>query len=299
MSYLYSISIPHYNSPLLLRRMLKSIPEREDIQVIIVDDGSKKECVEEIKTLKHRNLELLLLDKNKGGGYARNVGLQHATGKWFISVDADDYFSEEAFDVFDQYKDEDIDCLGFCVQCVDSVTGIVTRELVANHNVSQFLKKKSRRTENLLRFHNLEAWNKLVSMEFIRKNGICFENCRINIDVLYSILIGLKAVRYNVIPNQLYYFTENPNSITHKKRTVEREFQFYLQVQKRNGFYKAIGLTHPPFYRADYLYVPFMLKKRGLMDTIEFFRLWWNRREERKEARKAYLKYLGNDQNRR
>lgn len=292
MGYTYSVSIPHYNSPRLLKRMLKSIPERDDIQVIVVDDGSEKQNVDELKCLQHKNLELILLDENMGGGYARNIGLQHATGKWFISVDADDYFSDDAFEVFDQYKDKDIDCLGFCVLCVDTVTGKVTRDLVANKNVTEFLEKRTRKAENLLRYYNLEAWNKLVSMDFISKYNIHYENCRVNIDVLYSILIGLNAKNYIVIPNKLYYFTENPDSITHKKRTVEREFQFYLQVQKRNGFYKAIGLNHLPFFRADYLYVPFMLKKRGLKDTIEFFRLWWEHREERKQARKEYLEYV-------
>ena len=289
MDYTYSVSIPHYNSPKLLARMLKSIPEREDIQVIVVDDGSNEDNVAELKNLQHKNLELILLGENHGGGYARNVGLQHASGRWFISVDADDCFSEDAFEVFDKYKGEGIDCLAFCVKCVDTVTGIVTRELVANRNVSKYLSSPSGDTEKLLRFHNLEAWNKLVSMDFIRRYNIHFENCRINIDVLYSILIGLNAKNYKVIPDELYYFTENPESITHKKRSVEREFQFYLQVQKRNGFYWKMGLRHLPFYRHDILYLPYMLKKRGIRDTVEFFKLWWQRREERLEARKAYL----------
>lgn len=292
MSFTYSISIPHYNSSLLLKRMLKSIPERDDIQVIVVDDGSSEEHISEIKNIQHQNLEIVFLEENRGGGYARNIGLQYAKGKWFISVDADDYFSDDAFEIFDKYKDMDIDCLGFCVQCVDTVTGRVTRDIVANKNVSKYLEKKTQNTENLLRFNNLESWNKLVSMSFIKENNIHFENCRINIDVLYSILIGLNASKYTVISNKLYYFTENPESITHKKRTIEREFQFYLQVQKRNGFYKAIGLNHYPFYRADILYVPFMLKKRGVKDTIQFFKLWWERKDERRNAKKAYLGYL-------
>ncbi len=292
MNYTYSVSIPHYNSPRLLKRMLKSIPERDDIQVIVIDDGSENDNVSELKLIQHKNLQIIYLEENKGGGYARNIGLQHAKGKWFISVDADDYFSDDAFEIFDKYKDMDIDCLGFCVQCVDTVTGRVTRDIVANKNVSKYLEKKTQNTENLLRFNNLESWNKLVSMSFIKENNIHFENCRINIDVLYSILIGLNASKYTVISNKLYYFTENPESITHKKRTIEREFQFYLQVQKRNGFYKAIGLNYYPFYRADILYIPFMLKKRGVKDTIQFFKLWWERKDERRNARKAYLGYL-------
>jgi len=104
--------------------------------------------------------------------------------------------------------------------------------------------------------------------------------------------VGLRTISKALLGEYVYYFTENPESITHKKRTVEREFQFYMQVQKRNGFYKALGLTHLPLYRADYLYVPFMLNKRGLNDTIKFFKLWWYNSADRKSARMEYLKYL-------
>jgi len=46
--YNYSIIIPHYNIPELLMRCLKSIPKRDDIQVIVVDDGSPDSFVREI-----------------------------------------------------------------------------------------------------------------------------------------------------------------------------------------------------------------------------------------------------------
>ena len=42
---LYSIIIPHYNLPKLLRRCLQSIPEREDVQVIVVDDSAQPHTV--------------------------------------------------------------------------------------------------------------------------------------------------------------------------------------------------------------------------------------------------------------
>ena len=47
--YNYSIIIPHYNSPNLLKRMLNSIPEREDIEIIVVDDCSKSENVKQVR----------------------------------------------------------------------------------------------------------------------------------------------------------------------------------------------------------------------------------------------------------
>ena len=142
----------------------------------------------------------------------------------------------------------------------------------------KYIDSPSNETEKLLRFHNTESWNKLVSLKFIRDNGIC-----------YALSIVLKVQRYKVISNKLYYFTENPQSITHQKRTIEREFQFFIQVQKRNGFYKKLGLKYYPFYRRTILYLPFMLKKRGILDTIKFFKMIMERKNEIEEARKAYL----------
>lgn len=71
----YSIIIPHYNIPELLERCLKSIPQRDDVQVIIVDDYSDAESVSIIKNElqpKFSNFQFVYKDKNGGG---ENVGI--------------------------------------------------------------------------------------------------------------------------------------------------------------------------------------------------------------------------------
>ena len=57
-NYLYSIVIPHYNSPTLLQRMLDSIPQREDIQIIVIDDCSSNENIKKLQLCHHTNLEI-------------------------------------------------------------------------------------------------------------------------------------------------------------------------------------------------------------------------------------------------
>lgn len=289
MEYTYSVAIPHYNSPDLLHRMLNSIPERDDLQLIVVDDGSKEENVEKIKNLQHKNLETVLLEENHGGGFARNVGLQKAKGKWFISVDSDDFFSEDAFVVFDKYKDEDADVLMYCINICDEGGNVTNHTLKSNDSVLAYLKDKNERTENLIRFRNPDTWNKLVSLKFLKENNIQYENCRINIDAFYALQIGLKAKQIRVIPDKLYNWVATSGSITMKKRSIEREFQFFLQAQKRNGFYKQIGLTSWPYYRKVILYLPFMLKKRGFFDTLRFFVIIYKNWNQVIEARKTYL----------
>ncbi len=288
--FLYSIIIPHYNSPHLLQRMLDSIPQRVDIQIIVVDDASSTENIEKLKGLAHKNLELYLEKDNNGAGYARNIGLDKAQGKWVIVADADDLFAENAFDVFDKYKDTDIDYLGFCIKCVDTETlNPNGRMIVSDVSVRKYLEKETDETLNLYKYKNTVCWNKLVSLEFIKKNKIQFESCTVNNDVFYALQIGYYANKFKVIPDELYYFTENSDSITHKKRTLEREFLFFLQAQKRNGFFEKLDLKYYPFYRRTFLYLPFMLKKRGLSDSIKFFKMIIEHKQEIIEARKAYL----------
>ena len=289
MDYTYSVSIPHYNSPLLLQRMLNSIPERDDLQIIVVDDGSNECYRDELRKIQRKNLETIFLNENHGGGYARNVGLQHAKGKWFISVDSDDFFSNNAFEIFDKYKHEDVDVLMFCINTRDERGMIVRHPLRSNESVLAYLKENNEKTENRIRYLNPDTWNKLVSMKFIKDNDIRYENCRINIDAFYALQIGYFAKSIIAIPDKLYNWVITDGSITMRKRSVEREFQFFLQAQKRNGFYKQIGLTSWPYYRKLILYIPYMLKKRGVLDTISFFYIIYKNWNQVKESRKSYL----------
>lgn len=284
----YSIVIPHYNSPLLLKRMLESIPEREDIQVIVVDDCSTPENVEVLKQLQHTNLCLFLEAENHGAGYARNVGLDHVVGKWALVVDADDVFKPNTFDVLDKYVHEDIDYLCFCVE-IFSHKGVQISDNVSNRAVKAYLEESSDKNLLLLKYRNLVNWNKMVSLSFIRNNDIRFEECKVNNDVYFNLQIGLFSRRFKVIDDVLYRAIINDNSITRKKRNVEREFEFYLQAQKRNGFYKKMGLTQYPYYRATWLYAPFLIRKRGLKFAWNFFLMCYSRRNDIIKARKAYL----------
>lgn len=290
--YNYSITITHYNSPVLLSRMLKSIPERDDIQIIVVDDASTEENKKKISKLSHRNLELIFTPENHGAGYERNVGFSYVKGKWLIACDCDDLFAKNAFDVLDRYIDSSYDYICYCVTCLDEKLIPTGHKLKADTAVRNYIADKSNKEHiKYFKFHNGEPWNKMISVKFLRDNNIHWENCKINVDVLFSYQLVLKAKKYLAIPDELYHFVGDSNSITRKKRSIEREFGFYLAAQKRNGFFKILGYGYP-FYRPDILYLPYLLKKRGVKDTIEFYKyrkLHW---DEVLEARKKFVHYL-------
>ena len=94
-----SFAIPSYNSEDYMSHAIESIlPGGEDVEIIVVNDGSKdgtSEIAHEYKN-KYPNI-VRVVDKDNGGhGDAVNSGLSHATGKYFKVVDSDDWVDEDS-----------------------------------------------------------------------------------------------------------------------------------------------------------------------------------------------------------
>ena len=99
-----SVIIPHYNNVVLLGRCLKSLTDADlgdDVQVIVVDDGSTPEQRQQLETLlanqalRHLSIQAFYSPSNLGPSAARNRGLFAATGKFVWFVDADDEIDTE------------------------------------------------------------------------------------------------------------------------------------------------------------------------------------------------------------
>lgn len=121
---MYSIIIPHKNIPHLLQRCLDSIPQRKDVQIIIIDDDSSPEIVDFVHFpgQNRTDVEVVFTKEEKGAGYARNCGLEKARGKWLLFADADDFFLPGFWNTLDIYCDTDYDLITFRAESVNSDT---------------------------------------------------------------------------------------------------------------------------------------------------------------------------------
>lgn len=209
----YTIIIPHYNIPDLLVRCLKSVPVREDVQVIVVDDcspdyASYKELYPE---LSRPYMELYQTPIGGSAGRARNIGLQHAEGKWLIFLDADDLLSERANDILNESVDYSEDILFYNVQSVmsDDLRKTSNRNLY----VSYFEKYKNDKDDYLFRYRFHSLWGKIFRRELIEKYRISFSETKYSNDVYFSINAGYYARTINVDDTILYLVTERNGSL--------------------------------------------------------------------------------------
>ena len=92
----YSIIIPHKNIPELLQRCLDSIPRRDDLEIIVVDNNSSPELVDfdHFPGMDRSDVVMVRDNESKGAGGARNTGVSIARGRWILFVDADDMFND-------------------------------------------------------------------------------------------------------------------------------------------------------------------------------------------------------------
>lgn len=95
-----SVAIPCYNSEAYMEKCIKSLlPAGDDIEILVVDDGSKKDRTAEIADRyeeKYPGIVRAIHQENGGHGEAVNTGVRNATGVYFKVIDSDDWADTKA-----------------------------------------------------------------------------------------------------------------------------------------------------------------------------------------------------------
>ena len=219
MSVNLSVVIPVYNVEQYLRQCLDSLGVlgREDIEVLLVNDGSTDGSRDICAEYQERYGNVIVIDKENGGlSDARNKGTEVARGDYICYVDSDDWVEPDAIDVLYQFAvDHECDVVegSFYYAFSDHLEhnnrffkaddapfvlakDDAMRELVKNYYVKNF------------------AWGQIYKSSIVKSHpfpyGKYFE------DSYWQHLIIHDCERYGVIPRPLYYYRQRANSISNK-----------------------------------------------------------------------------------
>lgn len=113
-----SICIPCYNEEELVVKCLDSIPERDDVEIIVTEDCSTDNTYQVlqqyVKDHPNKIIKLFHNEENMGHGYSVNVCQDNATGDWLMELGSDDYLFTDSFSMFiDKYLDPKYDLVYF------------------------------------------------------------------------------------------------------------------------------------------------------------------------------------------
>ena len=119
-----SIIIPHYNSVVSLEKLLNSIPKNKALEIIVIDDNSTDHNALSFNRLKNtKRYSHVLFKQNttnyKGAGTCRNIGISFAKGKWIVFADADDFFTDDFYNIVSNYLESDNDVVFFTPRSID------------------------------------------------------------------------------------------------------------------------------------------------------------------------------------
>lgn len=112
-----SVIVPIYNVEKYLDECIVSLLNQtlEDIEIILVDDESPDNCPKMCDEYANKDKRVKVIHKKNGGlGFARNSGLDVATGEYVAFIDSDDFIDldmiEHLYNVATEYNADEVRC---------------------------------------------------------------------------------------------------------------------------------------------------------------------------------------------
>ena len=240
----YSIIIPHKNCPELLYRCVNRIPQKDDIQIIVVDDNSDKD---KKPSIIRNDVEIILLDETqaKGAGRARNIGIRHALGEWLLFADSDDFFVDDFYEIISKYEKSTADLILFKANSVDSDTyESSNRHYGINLMIDECLNGMLDVRELSL---SMEVpWSKMIKAKFVREYDIWFDEVLASNDTMFSTKVSCWANSIEVSNLIIYVVTTRKGSLWHTRKKPENYLSRMGVYVNRNKFLLNQGYTPIP-----------------------------------------------------
>ena len=232
-----SVIIPVYNASFFISRCVDSIlcQTFSDIEIILVDDGSKDNSYEICKKYSERYCNISAYTKNNSGpSAARAYGVKHSIGEWICFVDSDDALPISALESLyskTYFSDADIIVGGWYKVSPSGEKKIRKICVTGEMTPEQYIK-------SLLQLH---CYAGPVGKIFKKKlfGADTFDiDARINHneDLLMNIHLALKSRRIVVYPTmEVYWYYTNEGSITHQPTQIKMWDKVMLELDKCLG----------------------------------------------------------------
>ena len=234
-----TIVIPLYNAEKYLVACLESILNQtfQFFEVIVVDDCSTDSSCAIVESYIPKfggRLILLHMEKNSGSGaMPRNKGLALSRGEYIFFMDADDMLTKTALEeLYTLAKNFDAEVV-YCEKFFELNSATKTYKLISRQ--SGFVDKPMLDTENLAeRIQGImqgrywvTPWCKLVRRNLMIEHEIFFPHVSISEDDIWTFGLVFYAKKFLRVPNVVYFYRSNEESVGQRKRTPEKKIIFW------------------------------------------------------------------------
>ncbi|MCL7988597.1 glycosyltransferase [Sphingobacterium sp. lm-10] len=214
---LISVVIPVFNGEQYVKSCLENMfaQSYKNLEIIVVDDGSSDRSGQ---IALQYPVKLIRLDENRGLSAARNTGIDAASGSYIHFMDVDDginleYYQQMADAVM--ATQADIACGGMLNEKHSYKTWRFKKQVVY-HSAKDKLKATFVGKWGYV-------WRYLFRLDFIKEQGLRFEEGRFIEDLTFSLPAVYHAKSLVVVPGAEYIYYHRENSIMSKKDKAHRE----------------------------------------------------------------------------
>lgn len=216
-----SIIIPVYNRERHLKECVNSIllSVEENVEIIIVDDGSTDRTPEICQELEKNNKAVKVVhQKNKGVASARNKGLEVATGEWIAWVDSDDLVDRNYIKTLNKYISlTNADIVIFGYQTFSNLDQLPFTN-ANTYSIREIEKEKCFEALGDISVGNF-LWNKLFKKKLF--NNIIFPDGKVYEDIATTYRLLDKAKKIVFSTAQIYFYRQHDDSIVHRKNDIK------------------------------------------------------------------------------
>ena len=251
-----SVVLPIYNVEKYLDRCVESVVNQTypNLEILLVDDGSPDCCPEMCEAWARKDPRIKAIHKqNAGLGFARNTGIENASGEYICFIDSDDYIERNTVEMCVSRLTQDrtdLAIYGYQSVAPDGSCSSITaphcpKSIYRGPEVQEIflpqLISPMKGNWGIL----MSSWCCLYSMERIRSSKFRFVSEReiISEDV-YSLLKFYKHVRSVSVLSEVFYdYCVNETSLTHtyRKDRYEKIRYFYQESLK---LVEELGYNH-------------------------------------------------------
>lgn len=212
----FSLIIPVYNAEKYLNRCIDAILKQsfQNFEIILIDDASKDRSVEIIKEYQAKNKNIVLYEnkENKGVSYNRNLGIQNAKGEYLVFCDADDWYAENALEIFDkaiiQY-DSDFVVANYYIAYEEKKIQVDTTKIFKKTDITK---------KECIAYMPASSWTKAIKRELFIQNNISYPvNVKRCEELPVIPVLAYKSQRPVYISDFVYYYYQNKNSVSNTK----------------------------------------------------------------------------------
>lgn len=294
MKYL-SFVVPSYNSEAYLNKCIDSLLKGgEDVEIIIVNDGSKdrtKEIAEDYMA-KNPSIVKVINKENGGHGSGVNYGLKNATGVYFKVVDSDDWVDEDAYKKFlttikENYGKQilpDLYFTNFVFEHVEDHTSAV-QSYKSKFPVNRLFTWKEAKRFNQAEFLMMHALT--YKTQIIRDSQMVLPEHTFYVDNIftYQPLAYVKSMYYLDLNFYRYFIGRSDQSVNYKNM-VKRYDQQLRVISILTNLYTLDQLKSLSRKHYKYMIHDLVIK--------EFLTLFFVTADGNKEKEKAYKDYWSN-----